>query len=441
MNDTNFYQFLPLFMPKRNKNIAILPSNSIKIMILLLNLFLLLCCECANANNFIVGVGTHVGGQNIGKNITAINKLGLNSLRDDFYWSAVEEKKGNLTIPTKIGDYLKKAITSNIKPLVILDYGNKHYDRGAKPVSLDGNYAFSRFASFIAHHLKSKPLLFEIWNEWDNSSEPTSAESYFTLVKFATSAIKQSNNTAIILAGSATSTAMRKGWVEKLIHLGIMNYVDGISIHPYVHCSRDASPEAWIDFVLKFSSKLQSINDGKPVPLYITEMGWPSHTGACGLPQEKVAQYLARTLLLVRTCPEIKGIWWYDLKNDGNNIADREHNFGLLNYDYTPKPAAQYMRDIAPIVLKGYHFKRISRKDGLVIIEISGTQGKKSFALWSKDDETKVTLHVDLAQGRTGRFKKIGSGKYSIISTTQNKTIIIDGTPIIFEGIKGLNLH
>lgn len=40
----------------------------------------------------------------------------------------------------------------------------------------------------------------------------------------------------------------------------------------------------------------------------------------------------------------IKGVWWYDFINDGNNIKYREYNFGILNRDLSEKSIAPAIR-------------------------------------------------------------------------------------------------
>lgn len=38
--------------------------------------------------------------------------------------------------------------------------------------------------------------------------------------------------------------------------------------------------------------------------------------------------------------PFVKGVWWYDLKDDGNDKNNKEHNFGILKNDLTEKKVA-----------------------------------------------------------------------------------------------------
>jgi hypothetical protein len=95
-------------------------------------------------------------------------------------------------------------------------------------------------------------------------------------------------------------------------------------------------------------------------------MSWPSHEGNCGIDTTRQAAYLARAWFLARTVPSIKGIWWYDLINDGNKRDDQEHNFGLLNVDLSPKPAYSVLKAISPY-LKDFEYDASAslQSDGL----------------------------------------------------------------------------
>ena len=391
---------------------------------------------------FYIGVGTHVFEQNIDNNINIINKLRLNSLRDEINWKGVEKDKGQYSIPKTLSIYFNKAIISGVSPLVIFDYGNNLYDSGGKPVTREGIDAFVTFAKFSAKELSGLGSHFEIWNEWDMGVAPQSADSYYELVKATAPAIRAANCNAVILAGAATSQAMRSGWVTKLIELGVLKYVDGISIHPYVHCERDAKPEAWFGYINDFYRKLQKANADREVPLYITEMGWPSHKGTCATPQEKVAQYLARALLLVRTLPAVKGFWWYDLKDDGIKMEEMEHNFGLLGFDYAPKAALYSLRDIAPVIIKGMHFEKLQAPYGLVIISMIDGSGNNNMAIWTESgNNAKIEVNITSNNRYIPQIYKIGSViKQNPVSLQSGTFITIDGMPTIISGIEKFNI-
>jgi hypothetical protein len=378
------------------------------------------------ASDFYLGIGTHLYGQDITKDIFYLHQSGANSFRDDTLWYKVESLKNRYVTPAVLDNFLLLAESNNIVPLLILDYGNKLYGNGGKPVTKEEILAFSNFADFYSKKLIGKRNILEIWNEWEHSKEPTSPESYFELVKSVSPRIKINNKDTIVLAGSANIFG---NWTENLVRLGVLNYVDGISIHPYMHCESDSSPETWAYMLREFSERLTKANGGNRVPLYITEMGWPSHTGTCGTHPIKVAQYLVRALLLVRTFPEIKGFWWYDLVNDGNKIEEMEHNFGLLDHAFTPKPAYYSFEDISNIILSGRSFKMITSSNGLVVMEIINNHNVKEYAIWSKTNNIiKANINIVSTRGKTASIREIG-----YIKENKMSKIIIGKTPVVIK--------
>jgi hypothetical protein len=401
--------------------------------------FLIILLPNYASGEFLLGVGTHIydGSQNINKNIDIMKDIGITSFRDDFKWRLIEVKKGKYEIPQKMNLYLQEASKANIVPLMVLLYGNPNYDGGKKPVSKESTDAFVNFVRFAVKSLAGRVNYFEIWNEWDLAGEPKSADSYFKFVQAVAPAIKQINKDAIVLAGGAGGD-----WISQLVQLGVLNYVDGISIHPYTYRYKDNRPEAWIKYVAQLSDKINMANNGRAVPLYITEAGWPSNIGAYGTPPEKVGQFLARALLLVRTLPEVKGLWWYDLKNDGRDPQNREHNFGLFAYDYHPKPAYYALHDIAPFIVEGQSFARMQVPSGLDMVSITDDNGNNSFALWSDNGKVAdVTLSFSSAVGSSPSVLKVGTGDSHKIPYSQGTIKLpVDGTPQIFTGVQSIKV-
>lgn len=397
------------------------------------------------ASPFTLGVGTHVTTTNMTSSLELLCQLDVDSIRDDLHWASTERVKGTKTIPSVIDTYTQQLKENQISPLLILDYGNQHYDNGGKPVTSEGIDGFVNFATFSAGTLAGRVEVYEIWNEWDRSSAPNSAESYFELVKTVAPRIKAANSSAVVLAGAATSDAMKSGWVDSLVQMGVLTYADGISIHPYVHCDGDSRPETWIRNLKTFAENLQRINKGKEVPLYLTEMGWPSHTGYCGNSPEAVGKYVARAMLLVRTVPAIRGLWWYDLKNDGENPAEAEHNFGLVNYDNTPKPAFTALKDTVPVVREGISFIRPWSQPGVVVVEIGDKAGGRVFAIWTENGRS-ARIQAVLESNSGDRIFKllVGTGKREEIITAEaddGSELTVSDNPLLIFGAHDLSIE
>jgi hypothetical protein len=62
------------------------------------------------------------------------------------------------------------------------------------------------------------------------------------------------------------------------------------------------------------------------------------------------ALYLTRFYLLASTRAYIAGVWWYGLRDQGVERANKEHNFGVLDAGMGPKPAAAALKDVASLL-------------------------------------------------------------------------------------------
>lgn len=293
---------------------------------------------------FIWGGGTHLlNRENNSAFIPLVQTLGMRSFRDDASWGAVEKSPAIYSFPSAWDQFINGSISADIKPLLIIDYGNKFYGNNEKPISEGVRYAYVKYAETLVNHYKGRVQLYEIWNEWD-TKEPKSPAAYVQLLKETYLAIKAIDSDAIVLGAGIGPHSMQKGlfdaesWLEEFVRIGGLQYLDGLSVHPYVHCAKDPSPDGFLELLQQMTIATSS---RVGLPIYITEMGWPSHTGACGVSQEKVRDYMIEAFLIAKCLPQVKGLWWYDLIDDGADLTDREHNFGIYDVNLRPKKAYQ----------------------------------------------------------------------------------------------------
>ena len=337
---------------------------------------------------FVLGVATHLTRQPrpIDQNLDALAAAGVMSLRDDAGWGRVEQQRGVLKIPAQWDEVIDGAVARGIEPLLILDYGNKFYDGGGKPTSAEGIAAFARYAQFLAQHFKGRVKRYEVWNEWDHgpgNASPASADAYLHLVKAVHAAVKQIDPEAEIIAGAITPVGIREGFLTRLVEQGVLDHADALSLHPYIHCNRARSPEDWARWMKQVGDDLQRLA-GRPVRIYLTEMAWPAHQGACGISEQEQAENLVKMFLLARTMPFIKGIWWYDLQNDGPDPKNREHNFGLLDHELRPKPAYLALQQFSGLIREGEYVDSLADGPALRALHLR-KDGEDMLALWPND--------------------------------------------------------
>jgi len=365
---------------------------------------------------FVVGVCAHElhKGDPSGRAYAMMRDAGITSVRTDAHWAYVERRPGQLKIEPHWHRYLKATAAQGLSTQLIL---NSHYGGGEKPRTEPVRAAFNRYVEFITEELKGQVAYYEIWNEWDveDPRDPEFTQDYARLIADASGIIRQRAPNAKVLAGAVTTQGIESGFALRLLENGLMQSVDGLSLHPYVHCRgwRRNTPEAWIEWMTEVDKDLTRAA-GRPVPLYLTEMAWPSHQGACGIDETLQAAYLARSFFLAKTLPSIKGMWWYDFRNDGTDKTEREHNFGLVRQDFTLKPAYLVLSAISEIVSQ-YAFVgreenakgdvvmlRFARGDEELIVAWSAGKPRSVELQASTQDAGRVAL-IDTAQPQHGR--------------------------------------
>lgn len=145
-------------------------------------------------------------------------------------------------------------------------------------------------------------------------------------------------------------------YAEEVFRLGLLEFVDAVSAHPYRGESAPESGEvlesptdpdgfekeirSWLDMAAKYTPQ------GRRLPLYVTEIGYAvSHQGYSSVAtEERQADYLTR-LSLVLLGIRLDGIpleaaFWYDLKQDEIKDNHYESNFGIVVPNASrPRPA------------------------------------------------------------------------------------------------------
>ena len=223
--------------------------------------------------------------------------------------------------------------------------------------------AFGRFAAEAARLLKAEGVRFvlEVGNEPHNSylvkalggqwnGKPPSPwlDHYVRMVNAAVQEVKAIDPKVKVLAGDDM-------WVIDywFLEAGLDPRLDGISVHPYVigipEITAIAQDTDWVrpfvavDADRSFQSAITRLRaaaalkrQGRPLELWITEMGWPAAEGASpvknSLPERTVAAYLPRSFILAAEAG-VEGFLWFS----SNDSVDGP--MGLTRNDQTQRLA------------------------------------------------------------------------------------------------------
>lgn len=338
--------------------------------------------EPGRAAPFVVGIGTSIHDPR--EIDAAMAELGVRSMRLDAPWATIESIPGRYYVPEWLGRAVDSARAHGVEPLLILAYGHPAYG-GDKPRSAAAIDAFARYSAFVVRHFAGRVRRFDLWNEWDahtGRTTPGSADDYVALARRVYPAIKAANPEAVVLSGGISSYGLARGWVERFVELGGPAYVDGISVHPYNFVERK-TPEDAITELDRVHALVAGA--GRELPIYVTEMGYPSHTGRGGMSVDASAAYLARFMLLAAARPYVAGVWWYCLRDQGTERDNKEHNFGVLDASLRVKPAGIALHAVAAL-LAGTHAVGAASAGDEQRVHALAANGQRVEVTWAVSD-------------------------------------------------------
>ncbi len=298
---------------------------------------------CINPNTPMdsrLGVCTHYQGWWALDSMDFVPKAGFGMIRDEMSWGRAERKKGELEIAPRWNEYIDKALQLKIDPLVILDYSNRFYDDNGFPVSDEAVAGFANYGKFIAEQFKGRVKYFEVWNEWTGGcgmnhvkeKKTNTPENYVKLLKATYEAVKAANPEAYVIGGGGDHSAHQLKQIEGMFEAGALKYCDAFSVHPYRQ-PRDPESSNLVDEVVHVAELMKKHGVKEP-KLWITEIGWPTPKKHPAKDAELYqAAMVVRSAVPLLATGVVEKYFWYDLKNDGLDRIDQEHNFGVIRND------------------------------------------------------------------------------------------------------------
>lgn len=306
-----------------------------------------------------------------------LRAAGMEYVRMDFTWELTERGTAKYDFSTydKLLANLKSA---RVRPLFVLDYGNRLYDNGA-PKSEKAQDAYAAWAAAVVTHYKNEEIVWEIWNEpnVDNFWKPRSdAASYATLALKAAKAMRQADPNCRIIAPAVSR--IDDVFLKKVLSAELLGLIDGVSLHPY----RSSGPETvWRDYArVQEIIRARAPLGREELPVVCSEWGYSTYSKG-DVTEERQAMYLAKSWLLSAAAGSPISIF-YDWKDDGPDPANKEHRYGIVRSNLGPKPAF----DAARLCLKAFkgctYFRRMEKKDPLDWVIIGVGEGKMVRATW-----------------------------------------------------------
>jgi polysaccharide biosynthesis protein PslG len=350
-----------------------------------------------------VGVNIHFT-RGHDKDLDRIAAAGFTVVRMDFAWGGIERKKGEYDWSAY--DELTAGLEKRgLRPMYILDYSNRLYEEVvvtknpingrelrdvASPRHPESVAAFARWAAAAARRYRGRHVIWEVWNEPNITFwKPKPDVKEYTALALATcKAVREADPQATVVAPATSGVPLE--FLDRFFASGVLAHLDAVSVHPYRPYHRPPETAAEDYARLRKLIEKHAPPGKKQLPILSGEWGYASHTR--GVSPQTQAAYLARQQLanLLHGVPLSV---WYDWKDDGPDPAEREHNFGTVRPDLTPKPAYRAAQ-VLTRELAGYRVVRRleagSEKDFVLLL--ANAAGRRKLAAWTLGGPHAVTL-------------------------------------------------
>jgi hypothetical protein len=378
------------------------------------------------------GMGAYLGryhGKELEQMAIKAKESGVKWIREDFEWGGIEpaKEKFNWTFTDSVVRIAKK---NGISVYAIVAY----WPSWTKEYTKEGIDDYISFLKELVGHYKKDIHQWEIWNEPNIFFWQGPGEMYAELLMKSYIAIKDADSTAQVLGISTSGIDFE--FIQKMLQLQAP--FDILTIHPY----RSFLEETKFITELKRASDMAVLAGGKQRPVWITEMGWTTYNphnswiqeGFLPTPLRVQAELIVRTYLSCIISGTDPKVFWYDLRNDGTDPYNFEDNIGIMNRDFSPKPAYIAYSTMTR-TLKGMKFiKTLTMPEGTFsgLFEDGKDKSKKVIALWSPEADRSV--EIEITSDKAVLINTIGeSGELKVLTRETRRYVTIPlkkGAPV-----------
>lgn len=308
----------------------------------------------ANPNDVVSGASVQLAQANLtATNLDLAKNCNFKIIRTDFFWENVEKINKGFYDWTFYDNLKNLLISRGLRPFFTLNRNNTLYtnDWGNEIVGTENVTAFANFAKTAALRYNALKPVWEIYNEpnlsgnWISTKTKLQQAIDFTnLVKETAKAMRKAVSDITIIAPALALDPVSGDpdyqYLEYCLQNGILDYIDGISIHPY---STVAPEIASLDYYITTQNLINSYSGNRFVPVIEGETGYSFVPSWIYVTNQTVqANFIERQFLLnfSLSLPLSNYFNLFDYTDVGNyNPNDQEWNFGLCDNNKIPKLA------------------------------------------------------------------------------------------------------
>ncbi len=379
------------------------------------------------AKGFLFGVCSHPGGSPVETQkleALAAALCGIKIMRTDIYWERIQptpEDKWNFshydTVVNTFGE-------QNIEVQAIYCYVPQWAKaKDWKPFTDKFNgkprpeyEAWRKFIQKWAEHYRGKVRYVEVWNEPDHFGFANfSVDEYIEMMKIAYSETKKIDSDMIVLTGGYTCYPADFGKIS-YTHMP-RTLVEGkgyYNIHAFHGHGTFRNYRNQIEKLIKLRAEL-----GVTEPWYANETAISSiHIGEM---EQAITLYQK---FLYSWARGAMGYNWYDLRNDGFNPKENEHNFGLITRDFYPKAAYGVYNMLARQFSEGEYLSDANFGSAMTGYFFRNASGDLLIPHWSEvQNKRPRTVMISGVTGTVTRVDLFGNEE---VLKSENGTLVLD---------------
>lgn len=328
------------------------------------------------------------------KSIPLIKAMGAKYLRSDLFYSSVNKGNQNYNF-TYYDEWINQAISNGLN--IILEF-NGFTTKDGESIKFDTEEEFNEFETFINQVIERYPQIsnFEILNEpnFQYTSEED-VKNYSKLVELANNSLAKNKRTNIIAGALAqvsgitnTESMNTTDFFNKLTLFDGYKNASAYSYHPYDGSNlAEQNPN-----IKKYLAEYKNLfNDyGGFLKNYVTEYGFSTYKE--NNEETQADKLVQQSVLLDYNDVDLGTI--YNFWNIGTDKEAASNNYGIVNYDYTPKPAYYSLKNYYENTNGSEYIGTINLADGLEA-HVYDKDGKPKIITWSNTKDQ--TIQIDYA--------------------------------------------
>jgi polysaccharide biosynthesis protein PslG len=346
-----------------------------------------------------IGAGIAIGPS---EDSARARQLGMGFARTAVMWDWSELSKGAREYDvSRYDQQFVQVQQAGLRLLAITSMVNLRYtNAGFQVTTPDGIAASAKFAGFCAARYKDYSPIWELGNEpnhplfWKPAPDPA---AYTLIATEQARAIRAADpNAQIAICSLSGAGVQARAFLKVCLDLGLGEWADYVSVHPYLNPPELALPE------YSALKQLLAPYRGRRGRLRLMQSEWayPAHT----MDAETHAALSAR-IMLVDLLAGLDGTIYYRTSDAPPESTDEyDKNYGLLRASGALKPAAILIQNLLREIGDATSAQAMPVTPGAFVLRLRGGRGGDSLIGWTMGAPMSVSVEgVQISLTRTPR--------------------------------------